>query len=140
MSKINITFEIDTNEPSDVYCGAAFYNFISIVYGNFDNIKRDIKYNTDNLPVNTNITNTVVKKKETRGRKTNTENEKKIIEAANVNVTDPSIKDVRFILAKKIDTNRNRIIEKIKSYGIDNINDLSKDYYAEFMEFLLSLK
>jgi len=145
MSKINITFEIDTEDSRCENYGTALSHFLDIVYGTnafllSENTRIDIKYNTDSLPENTSITNTVEKKKETRGRKTDAEREKRIIKSENINVTDPSIKDIRFILTKKLGSNRNKIIEKLKSYGIENIKDMSKDNYVEFMEFLLSLK
>ncbi len=50
------------------------------------------------------------------------------------------IEDVRALLAKKVENNRSEIKSKLTALGAPNVTALSKEKYAEFVDFLNELK
>jgi hypothetical protein len=50
------------------------------------------------------------------------------------------IEEVRALLAKKVENNRSEIKSKLTALGAPNVTALSKEKYAEFVDFLNELK
>jgi len=48
--------------------------------------------------------------------------------------------DVKAMLAKKVATNRDAIVKKLKSYGAEKISELESSSYKDFYDFMAKLK
>ena len=53
--------------------------------------------------------------------------------------TQIKIEDVRALLQTKVANHRDKIKEKLTSYGANNVTSLKQEYYQEFSDFLKAL-